>query len=270
MRNAETIFTIIRKRGQYGLPVQDVYCLLYQRDLYLCAYGKLYRNNGAMIKGATTETVDGMSLEKIDTIINLLRNEQYRWTPVRRTYIPKKNAKLRPLGLPVWSDKLLQEVIRSILEAYYEPQFSNRSHGFRPKRGCHTALREVVKKGRESKWFIEGDLSACFDKIDHTVLINILQEKIHDNRFIRLLSGLLKAGYLEDWKFNNTFSGVPQGGVVSPILSNIVLDRLDKYVEQQLIPANTKGSQRKTNPPIRQTNNASYRGKEKERLGTCT
>ncbi|MBW8309396.1 MAG: group II intron reverse transcriptase/maturase [Candidatus Paracaedibacteraceae bacterium] len=249
LRNAETILAIIRKRGQYGLPVQDAYRLLYQRDLYLRAYGKLYRNNGAMTKGATPETVDGMSLEKIDMIINLLRNEQYRWTPVRRAYIPKKNAKLRPLGLPVWSDKLLQEVIRSILEAYYEPQFSDKSHGFRPERGCHTALREVVKKGRGSKWFIEGDLSACFDKIDHTVLINILQEKIHDNRFIRLLSGLLKAGYLEDWKFNNTFSGVPQGGVVSPILSNIVLDRLDKYVEQQLIPANTKGSQRKTNPP---------------------
>jgi len=202
MRNAETILNIIRKRGQRGLPIQDAYRLLYQRDLYLRAYGKLYRNKGAMTEGATPETVDGMSLEKIETIINLLRNERYRWIPVRRIFIPKKNAKtkLRPLGLPSWSDKLLQEVIRSILEAYYEPQFSEHSHGFRPKRGCHTALREVMQKGGGTKWFIEGDLCACFDKIDHSILLNILQESFHDNRFIRLLSGLLKAGYLEDWK----------------------------------------------------------------------
>ena len=213
MRNAEMILNIIRKRGQCGLPVQNAYRLLYQRDLYLRAYGKLYPSKGAMTEGATPETVDGMSLEKIETIIVLLRNEQYRWTPGRRIYIPKKNekTKLRPLGLPVWSDKLLQEVIRTILEAYYEPQFSDHSHGFRPKRGCHTALREVMQKGKGTKWFIEGDLSACFDKIDHSILLSILQESFHDNRFIRLLSGLLKAGYLEDWKFNNTYSGVPQG-----------------------------------------------------------
>lgn len=251
MRNAETILNIIRERGQRGLPVQNVYRLLYQRDLYLRAYGKLYRNKGAMTEGATPETVDGMSWEKIETIINLLRNERYRWTPVRRIFIPKKNAKtkLRPLGLPSWSDKLLQEVIRSILEAYYEPQFSEHSHGFRPKRGCHTALREVMQTGKGTKWFIEGDICACFDKIDHSTLLNILQESFHDNRFIRLLSGILKAGYLEDWKFNNTFSGAAQGSVVGPIFSNIVLNRLDKYVEDQIIPAYTRGSRRKTNPP---------------------
>ncbi len=251
MRNAETILDIIRKRGQLGLPVQDAYRLLYQRGLYLRAYGKIYRNKGAMTEGISPETVDGMSLEKIETIIKLLRNEQYRWTPVRRTYIPKKNAKskLRPLGLPIWSDKLLQEVIRIILEAYYEPKFSEHSHGFRPSRGCHTALLEITQKGKGTKWFIEGDICACFDRIDHTILLNILKESFHDNRFIRLLSGLFKAGYLENWKFNNTLSGVPQGSLAGPILSNIVLDRLDKYVERQIIPNYTKGSRRKKNPP---------------------
>ena len=227
MRKAETILAIIRKRGQHQLPVQDIYRLLYQRDLYLQAYGKLYRNKGAMTEGSTPETVDAMSLEKIDTIITLLRNERYRWTPVRRVYVPKKNGKLRPLGLPTWSDKLLQQVVNMILEAYYEPQFSKYSHGFRPKRGCHTALLEVMQKGKGSKWFIEGDLCACFDKINHKILLNILAENFHDNRFIRLISALLKAGYLEDWKFNNTFSGVPQGSICGPILSNIVLDRLE-------------------------------------------
>jgi group II intron reverse transcriptase/maturase len=248
MRNAETILAIIRERGQHGLPVQDAYRLLYQRDLYLQAYGKIYRNKGAMTEGVTAETVDGMSLEKIDNIITLLRNEKYRWTPVRRTYISKKNGKLRPLGLPVWSDKLLQQVVNMILNAYYEPKFSDNSHGFRPRRGCHTALQKVVQKGKGSKWFIEGDLCACFDKIDHTILLKILAEGFQDNRFIRLINALLKAGYLEDWKFNNTFSGVPQGSIVGPICSNIVLDRLDKYVEEQLIPAYTSGRRRKANP----------------------
>ena len=226
MRKAETVLNIIRERGQRRLPVADAYRLLYQSALYLRAYAKLYKNEGALTPGVTSETVDAMSLEKINAVIEALRFERYRWTPVRRTYIPKKNGKLRPLGMPTWTDKLLQEVIRSILEAYYEPQFSDRSHGFRPKRGCHTALREVTQKGRATKWFIEGDISACFDKIDHSILLDIVREKFPDNRFLRLLKGLLDAGYLEDWKFNTTYSGVPQGGVVSPMLSNLVLDRM--------------------------------------------
>jgi group II intron reverse transcriptase/maturase len=249
MRTAETILTLIRERGQRGLPLEKVYRLLYQRALYLRAYGKLYRNAGALTEGTTTETVDGMSVAKIDAIIAALRVEQYRWTPVRRSYIPKKNGKRRPLGMPTWSDKLLQEVIRSLLEAYYEPQFSDHSHGFRPQRGCHTALREITQKGRGTKWFIEGDISACFDKIDHSILLDILRERIHDQRFLRLISGLLDAGYLEDWRFHLTPSGVPQGGVVSPLLSNLVLDRLDQYVEQHLIAAFTRGQRRRTNPP---------------------
>jgi group II intron reverse transcriptase/maturase len=217
--------------------------------LYLCAYGKLYANQGAMTPGATRETVDAMSLQKIDALIATLRQEQYRWTPVRRTYIAKRNGKRRPLGLPTWSDKLLQEVIRSLLEAYYEPQFSPHSHGFRPGYGCHTALQEIMQEWKGVKWFIEGDISACFDRIGHTLLLNILREKIHDNRFIRLLEQLLQAGYLEAWQYHTTYSGVPQGGVLSPVLANLVLNRLDMFVEQTLIPTNTRGQRRKTNPP---------------------
>lgn len=249
MRTAETVLNIIRERGQRGLPLERVYRLLFQQDLYLRAYSRLYANDGAMTRGTTEETVDGMSLAKIDRIVDGVRQERYRWKPVRRTYIPKKNGKLRPLGMPGWSDKLLQEVVRSILEAYYEPQFSDRSHGFRPGRGCHTALREVINRGAGTKWFIEGDICSCFDKIDHTVVLKILGERIHDNRFLRLIGKLLDAGYLEDWQFHATYSGVPQGGVVSPILSNLVLDRLDRYVENELIPAHTRGQRRKTNPP---------------------
>jgi retron-type reverse transcriptase len=175
MRNAATVLSIIHDRGTRGLPLEDLYRHLYNPDLYLRAYARLYKNTGAMTPGSTDETVDGMTLEKIGQIINDIRYERYRWTPVRRTYIPKKNGKLRPLGLPTWSDKLLQEVMRSILEAYYEPQFSDHSHGFRPNRGCHTALSTLKHTWNGTRWFIEGDISRCFDRLDHQVMLSILR-----------------------------------------------------------------------------------------------
>jgi retron-type reverse transcriptase len=216
MRNAETILGIIQNRGSRELPLEDVYRQLYNPELYLVAYGKIYRNQGAMTPGVTPETADGMSLEKIQRIIETLRNERYQWRPARRVYIEKKNSmKKRPLGLPVWSDKVLQEVIRLILEAYYEPQFSDHSHGFRPQRGCHTALRTIYHTWTGTIWFIEGDISAYFDSIDHEIMLAILRENIHDNRFLRLIENLLKAGYLEEWYFHRTLSGTPQGGVLT-------------------------------------------------------
>lgn len=248
MRDADTILGIIRERGKRGLPLEDIYRQLYNPTLYLMAYARLYANEGAMTKGIPSEPVEAMSLKKIEILIGELRQERFRWTPVRRTYIPKKNGKLRPLGIPTWTDKLLQEVIRLILEAYYEPQFSPHSHGFRPDRGCHTALREMEQTWTGTKWFIEGDIKGCFDRLDHQVLITILRENLHDNRFIRLIGQLLEAGYLEEWRYSPTLSGSPQGGVVSPILSNIYLDQLDKYVEQALLPAFTRGEQRQRNP----------------------
>jgi group II intron reverse transcriptase/maturase len=248
MQTAETILEIIRERGRQGLPLERVYRILFNPELYLLAYGKIYRNQGAMTPGTTRETVDGMSLEKIQKIIEDVRQERYRWCPARRTYIPKSNGKTRPLGIPTWSDKLLQEVIRLLLEAYYEPQFSDQSHGFRPNRGCHTALKEIKEHWLGSVWFIEGDISKCFDNIDHTILLSILREKIRDNRFLRLVENLLKAGYFEDWQYNDTHSGTPQGGIISPILANIYLDRLDQYIQHTLSPAYNRGTQRKDNP----------------------
>src|SRR5215210_6383307 len=210
MRNAETILGIIRERGRRRLPLGDVYRQLFNPELFLHSYGRLYRNDGAMTKGVTAETVDGMSLGKIDGIIAQLRCERYRWTPVRRVHIPKKDGKTRPLGIPTWSDKLVQEVLRLLLEAYYEPQFSDQSHGFRPGRGCHTALLDVTRNGKGTKWFIEGDIKGCFDNIDHSILLSILSENIHDNRFLRLIEHLLKAGYCEFWRYHATYSGTPQ------------------------------------------------------------
>ncbi|HEO8387860.1 TPA: reverse transcriptase [Streptococcus agalactiae] len=246
MRTAKTILTVIHERGKQDKPLERVYKLLFNRELYLIAYAKLYPNNGAMTKGVTEETIDGMSIQKIDRIIEQLRRETYYWRPARREYIPKKNGKHRPLGIPVWSDKLLQEVIRMILEAYYEPQFSEHSHGFRPKRGCHTALQEI-QTWKGTRWFIEGDISSYFDTIDHGVLITMLSKQIQDGRFIRLIKNMLEAGYLDDWKFHKTISGTPQGGVISPLLANIYLHQFDKWVGEELIPQYTRGKKQKAN-----------------------
>ncbi|MDG3143015.1 reverse transcriptase [Streptococcus suis] len=246
MRTAKTILTVIHERGKQDKPLERVYKLLFNRELYLIAYAKLYPNNGAMTKGVTEETIDGMSIQKIDRIIEQLRRETYYWRPARREYIPKKNGKHRPLGIPVWSDKLLQEVIRMILEAYYEPQFSEHSHGFRPKRGCHTALQEI-QTWKGTRWFIEGDISSYFDTIDHVVLITMLSRQIQDGRFIRLIKNMLEAGYLDDWKFHKTISGTPQGGVISPLLANIYLHQFDKWVGEELIPQYTRGKKQKAN-----------------------
>ncbi len=216
MQDAATVLDVIGKRGARGLPVERLYRQMFNPQLYLMAYGKLYANKGAMTPGVSGETVDGMSLAKIGAVIGALRAERYRWQPVKRVYIPKKNGKKRPLGLPTWSDKLVAEVVRLLLEAYYEPQFSGRSHGFRPARGCHTALSEVVEVWKGTHWFIEGDISDCFGSLDHEIMIKILAEKIHDGRFLRLIGHMLKAGYLEDWRWHATLSGSPQGGIATP------------------------------------------------------
>jgi len=266
MRNAETVLNIIRDRGLRKLPLEDVYRQLFNPDLYLRAYGRIYANEGAMTQGVTPETVDGMSLAKIDKIIEALRFERYRWTPVRRIDIPKKNGKTRPIGILTWSDKLLQEVMRSLLEAYYNPQFSDLSHGFRPGRGCHTALREVQRTWKGTKWFIEGDVKGCFDNIDHAVLLAILREKIHDNRFLRLVENLLKAGYCEQWSYKPTFSGTPQGAGVSPILANIYLDKLDQFVENTLIPENTQGRRRRKHAEYNRICGVIERDRKRERF----
>jgi group II intron reverse transcriptase/maturase len=258
MRTAETILNIIQDRGQRRLPLDDVYRQLYNPDMYLRAYAKLYKNSGAMTPGTTGETVDGMSLDKLDRVIEAIRFERWQWTPGRRVYRDKPKGGKRPLGMPDWSQKVVQDVIRAILEAYYEPQFSQHSHGFRPNKGCHTALIDIHETWKGTKWFIEGDIKGCFDNIEHQTLMHILRENIRDNRFLRLIEKALKAGYCEEWTYHPSLSGCPQGGIMSPILSNVYMDRLDRFIQETLIPEYTRGKEREKNPTYWRLSNMAY------------
>ena len=207
-----------------------LYRYLLREDIYYAAYQKLYANKGASTKGIDADTADGFGDKYVKTLIAELKDGSYRAKPVRRLYIKKPNGKMRPLGIPSFRDKLLQEAIRQILEAIYEPTFSNNSHGFRPGRSCHTCFRQLKIEFTGAVWFIEGDIKGCFDNIDHGVLIEILQRKIKDSKLVNLIRRFLKAGYVEEWKFNRTYSGTPQGGILSPILANVYLNELDKKI----------------------------------------
>ncbi len=210
-----------------------LYRYLLRPDIYYVAYKNLYSNNGAGTKGIDNDTADGFSEDYVAKIIEKLKTEEYQPTPVRRIYIEKKNSdKLRPLGIPSFRDKLIQEALRMVLEAVYEPIFLNSSHGFRPNRSCHTALKSLKREFNGARWFVEGDIKGCFDNIDHKTLVEVINSKIKDARLIKLIYKFLKAGYMEDWTYHNTYSGTPQGGIISPLFANIYLHELDKFVEQ--------------------------------------
>ena len=215
--------------------------------MYYAAYQRIYAKEGNMTKGADNATIDHMSISRIEKLIISLKDESYQPIPSRRVYIPKKNGKKRPLGIPTFNDKLLQEVVRMILESIYEGSFDNNSHGFRPKRSCHTALQQIQKSFNGTRWFIEGDIKGFFDNINHNTLIDILRKRIDDERFLRLIRKFLNAGFIENWVFNKTYSGTPQGGIISPILANIYLDQLDTYMREYIQKFN-KGKERADNP----------------------
>ena len=209
-----------------------LYRYLLRPDIYFIAYQKLYSNNGAATEGIDRDTADGFSEAKVEKLIASLADESYCPKPSRRIYLKKPNGKRRPLGIPSFSDKLVQEVLRMVLEAVYEPIFLETSHGFRPGKSCHTALCYARYNLNGTRWFIEGDIKGCFDNINHEVLIRCIQKKIKDARLMKLIHKFLKAGYLEDFVYHNTYSGCPQGGIISPILANIYLHELDLYVAE--------------------------------------
>ena len=235
MRSPESVLNSLNEHSKdSSYKFERLYRILFNEEMFYVAYQKIASNDGSMTKGSDGQTIDNMSLSRIEKLIATLKDESYQPQPARRVDIPKKNGKTRPLGIPSADDKLVQEVVRMILEAIYEGYFEHASHGFRPHRSCHTALAQVQKTFSGAKWFIEGDIKGFFDNINHNVLIDTLRERISDDRFLRLIRKFLNAGYVENWKFHKTYSGTPQGGIVSPILANIYLDKLDKYVKDYI------------------------------------
>jgi len=245
--------TLSRMAQKPEVKFDKLFQKLYNTNLWLMAYESIAPIPGNMTKGTDDRTVDGMGMERICAVITDLKASRYRPTPVRRTYIKKVNGKMRPIGIPCFEDKLLQTVVKLILEAVYEPTFSDHSHGFRPGRSCHTAL-EQVKKMTGTRWWIEGDIKACFDSLDHETLLSILRQRITDERFLHLIEQFLRAGYVEDWQYHNTYSGVPQGGNLSPILANAYLNELDRRMEAKIAEFNS-GKQRKLRVEYKQVVN---------------
>lgn len=273
MNSTIEILARIRKNSQNN-PEEiftRVYRYMLREDIYFAAYKNQYVNNGASTKGIDEDTVDGFSEKYICSIIDSLKNGTYSPKPTRRVYIPKSDGKMRPISVPTFKDKLVQEVMRMILESIYEPIFLDVSHGFRPDKSCHTALEQIKYKFTGVHWFVEGDIKGCFDNINHSKLVETVNKKIKDARFIQLLWKFLKAGYLENWKYYKTFSGTPQGGIISPILANIYLHELDKYVEK-MAEEFEKPRERATTPKysihqhkIRAVKNKLNRAKEDEK-----
>lgn len=255
MEKSERVLKALSDHSQSSdYKYERLYRYLFSEEMFAVAYQRIYAKQGNMTPGTDGKTIDEMSLERIERLIVSLKDESYQPHPARRVYIPKKNGKKRPLGIPSFEDKLVQEVVRLLLEAIYEGHFEGTSHGFRPHRSCHTALGMIQKSFAGAKWFIEGDIKGFFDNIDHNVLISILRERITDERFLRLIRKFLNAGYVEDWKYNKTYSGTPQGGIISPMLANIYLDKFDKYIKEYAAKFR-KGDRRSINPEYWRLNN---------------
>ncbi len=247
MRNPQRVLNSLLEHSKIlSYKFERLYRLLFNEEMFYVAYQRIYAKTAIMTQGADGKIADEMSVSRIQKLIGSLKEETYQPSPCRRTYVEKKNAKMGALGIASFDDKLMQEVIRMILESIFERQFENSSHGFRSRRSCHTALTEIQRNFTATKWFIEGDIKGFFDHIDHDVLIGTLKDRISDDRFLRLIRKFLNTGYAEDWTFHKTYSGTPQGGIISPILANIYLDNLDKYMKDYTSHFD-KGIRRKDN-----------------------
>jgi group II intron reverse transcriptase/maturase len=219
MQRAEVVLSMLGQKAKEDstFVFDRLYRNLFNPDFYLLAYNNIYDKEGNLTEGTDQTTIDGFNMRLIEKLIEEMRTETYRPKAVRRVYIPKKSGKLRPLGVPTFRDKLVQEVVRLILQAIYEPIFFDSSHGFRPERSCHTALVQIKTTCKGTNWVIEGDIKGFFDNISFEKLLEILSRRISDGRFLNLIHLFLKAGYMENKRIFHPLTGTPQGGVVTPL-----------------------------------------------------
>nr|AOC61484.1 putative reverse transcriptase and intron maturase [Rhexinema sarcinoideum] len=262
----------IRKKNQKN-PIwinQDLYRFFYKEEMYISAYENIKSNKGALTRGSTSETFNGLSIKKIQRMIEMMRLNKYEFQPTRKLYIPKPGKKtFKPLEIPNYNDKVIQEIIRMILEAIYEPRFSNRSHGFRPGKSCHTALREIKQKFAGMKWLIKGDIKSAYDNVDHRILLNLLKQSINDERFILLIKRVLKAGYLKLGAPRSIISSIDtfQRSIISPILFNIYLSPLDEFIE--MLKKKYEKIEKKRQTTKEYNSNAISIARQKKKIDNC-
>lgn len=213
-----------------GVVKDKIYQFLLDARMYGIAYTKLRSNFGNTTHGLNSTILDGVGSDLINRIIQKLKDESYQFSPVRRVTISKISGGKRGLDLSNLRDKLVMEVMRVVLEAIYEPRFSDDSFGFRGGRGTHDALRAIRGRFGVARWYIEGDIKGCFDNIDHQHLMKVIEGTILDRKFTRLIWKSLRAGHFEFARYKHSLTGIPQGSVISPILSNIYLHQLDEFV----------------------------------------
>lgn len=252
-----------------GKRVNGLHRLMGSRLLWEQGLSKIASNRGAMTPGVDGETFADFCPDDLDPLIASVTSGAYKPKPVRRVFIPKGKGKRRPLGIPTRDDRLVQEVARQLLERIYEPVFSNASHGFRPGRSCHTALEHVKAVWTGVKWLVDVDVAGFFENIDHDVLLTLLRKRIDDEKFVGLIGDMLKAGVMEERVKTPTYSGTPQGGIVSPILANIYLHELDEFIAGR-IAAFEKGKNRTKNPDYQRLAGRLVRERKRlKRLQAC-
>jgi len=245
--------------ARQGKRINGLHRLLACPKIWETAYEAIAPNQGALTPGVDpNNTLDGFSLERMEQVIAKVMSGTYRFAPARRVYIPKPNGKKRPLGIPNADDKLVQAAVKLVLERIYEPVFSESSHGFRQGRSCHTALESIQRPWTGVIWLVDVDVVGFFDNIDHNVLLNLLRKRIDDESFLRLIKGMLAAGYMEEWTWNATHSGTPQGGVISPLLANVYLHELDEFMDALSTQYN-RGRKRAENPEYDSLKDKIYR-----------
>lgn len=246
LEKLEAIYSI--RANKPNFKFKRIYNLMLSEDLFILAYQNLKSKKGVIAPETDLGTPDGLRIRTIKKILEQLKNETYKFNPAFQILTPKPSDRLRPLSIPSFKDKLVQEVIRLILESIYEPTFTSFSHGFRKGKRCHSALKDVRVTFADVKWLITRDIEKCFDSFNHPKLISILKKRIADQRFINLVWKLLRAGYMKDFKaLTTSLRGVPQGGLISPILSNVYLHELDLFIEKLM--QEFKRSKRRTNNP---------------------